>query len=164
MSLLINSEMSPIIFSGGYFMTKEIISMSYKELDRLQIIRESVSRHITQEQAAGRIGVSVRQVKRLVQRFRTEGPQGLVSRRRGKRPNNAFTPEFRAHVISLSSEKNIRILVPPLLVKNYKKTTVFRYQRRHCVSGWLRKGYGGNVAEKLPVFTRGDSVVHATVN
>lgn len=43
-------------------MAKEIISMSYKELDRLQIIRESVSRHINQEQAAERIGISVRQV------------------------------------------------------------------------------------------------------
>lgn len=40
-------------------MAKEIISMSHKELDRLQIIRESVSRHITQDQAAERIGISL---------------------------------------------------------------------------------------------------------
>lgn len=86
-------------------MAKEIISMSHKELDRLQIIRESVSRHITQDQAAERIGISVRQVKRLVQRYRVEGPQGLVSRRRGKRPNNAFSPEFRSLVISLVRDK-----------------------------------------------------------
>ncbi|SPX66954.1 Uncharacterised protein [Leclercia adecarboxylata] len=86
-------------------MTKEIISMSLKELDRLQIIRDSVSRQITQEQAADRIGISIRQVKRLVQRYRVEGPQGLVSRRRGQRPNNAFTPDFRTLVISLVRDK-----------------------------------------------------------
>lgn len=86
-------------------MTKETISMSLKELDRLQIIRDSVSRQITQEQAADRIGISIRQVKRLVQRYRIEGPQGLVSRRRGQRPNNAFTSEFRTLVISLVRDK-----------------------------------------------------------
>ncbi len=37
-------------------MAKETISMSHKELNRLQIIRKSVSRHITQDQAAERIG------------------------------------------------------------------------------------------------------------
>lgn len=79
--------------------------MSLKELDRLQIIRDSVSRQITQEQAADRIGISIRQVKRLVQRYRVEGPQGLVSRRRGQRPNNAFTPDFRNLVISLVRDK-----------------------------------------------------------
>lgn len=86
-------------------MSKEIISMSLKELDRLQIIRDSVSRQIAQEQAADRIGISIRQVKRLVQRYRIEGPQGLISRRRGQRPNNAFTSEFRTFVISLVRDK-----------------------------------------------------------
>ncbi|WP_288821796.1 ISNCY family transposase [uncultured Leclercia sp.] len=86
-------------------MSKEIISMSLKELDRLQIIPDSVSCQITQEQAADRIGISIRQVKRLVQRYRIEGPQGLISRRRGQRPNNAFTSEFRTLVISLVRDK-----------------------------------------------------------
>ncbi len=82
-------------------MIKETVTMSHKELDRLHIIQESLNRHITQEQAAARIGISIRQVKRLVQRYRNEGPSGLVSRRRGKRPNNSFSTEFRATVISL---------------------------------------------------------------
>ncbi|HID5454888.1 ISNCY family transposase [Klebsiella pneumoniae] len=86
-------------------MRKETVTMSYKELDRLQIIQGSVNRHITQEQAALRMGISVRQVKRLVYRYRNEGPAGLVSRRRGKRPNNAFTPEFKSTVISLLKER-----------------------------------------------------------
>lgn len=42
-------------------MIKETVTMSHKELHRLQII---------QEQAAARIGISIRQVKRLVQRYR----------------------------------------------------------------------------------------------
>lgn len=70
-------------------MIKETVTMSHKELHRLQIIQESINRHITQEQAAARIGISIRQVKRLVQRYRNEGPSGLVSTD-GKRPNNSF--------------------------------------------------------------------------
>ena len=54
-------------------MIKETVTMSHKELHRLQIIQESINRHITQEQAAARIGISIRQVKRLVQRYRNEG-------------------------------------------------------------------------------------------
>ena len=57
-------------------MIKETVTMSHKELHRLQII---------QEQAAARIGISIRQVKRLVQRYRNEGPSGLVS--------SNFTPQ-----------------------------------------------------------------------
>lgn len=40
-------------------MIKETVTMSHKELYRLQIIQESVSRHIPQEQAAVRIWVSI---------------------------------------------------------------------------------------------------------
>ena len=71
-------------------MIKETVTMSHKELHRLQIIQESINRHITQEQAAARIGISIRQVKRLVQRYRNEGPSGL-----GKvRISRSFLPKL----------------------------------------------------------------------
>lgn len=50
-------------------MFKEAVTMSHKELNRLQIIQKTVCRNITQEQAAERTGVSVRQIKRLVHRY-----------------------------------------------------------------------------------------------
>lgn len=86
-------------------MTRHQQNSLLRHVASTQIIRDSVSRQITQEQAADRIGLSIRQVKRLVQRYRVEGPQGLVSRRRGRRPNNAFAPDFRNLVISLIRDK-----------------------------------------------------------
>lgn len=86
-------------------MTRHQQNSLLRHVASTQIIRDSVSRQITQEQAADRIGLSIRQVKRLVQRYRVEGPQGLVSRHRGRRPNNAFTPDFRNLVISLIRDK-----------------------------------------------------------
>ena len=141
-------------------MAKEIISMSHKELDRLQIIRESVSRHITQDQAAERIGISVRQVKRLVQRYRVEGPQGLVSRRRGKRPNNAFSPEFRSLVITLVRDK-YPDFGATFASEKLREIHGWRYPLRDCVSGWLRRDCGESVVVKLPVFINGGSAALA---
>lgn len=141
-------------------MTKETISMSLKELDRLQIIRDSVSRQITQEQAADRIGISIRQVKRLVQRYRIEGPQGLVSRRRGQRPNNAFTSEFRTLVISLVRDK-YPDFGPTFPVRNYGGSMSWLCRPKLCASGWLRKVYGVSAAEKLPAFISVGNGAHA---
>ncbi len=61
------SKVSPAN-SGGIFLSKETVTIIYKELDRIQIIQESVNHHITQEQAAVRIGISIRLDKRLVHR------------------------------------------------------------------------------------------------
>ena len=47
------------------------------------------------------VGVSIRQIKRLVQRWQVDGPSGLGSRRRGQRPNNAFSQAMRQEILNL---------------------------------------------------------------
>ncbi len=46
-------------------MTKESITLSHAELDRVSVIRSIISRRLTQAQAAQRLKLSIRQVKRL---------------------------------------------------------------------------------------------------
>ena len=46
-------------------MTERIITLSHAELDRVSVIRSIISRQLTQAQAAQRLQLSVRQVKRL---------------------------------------------------------------------------------------------------
>ena len=48
--------------------------------------------------AVRQLVLSVRQVKRLVQRYRSQGAAGLVPWRRGQRPPNALAPALRAQV------------------------------------------------------------------
>nr|WP_203525145.1 helix-turn-helix domain-containing protein [Acidithiobacillus ferrianus] len=55
--------------------------MSRNEVDRVGVMQQVAARRILQQEAAARLGISVRQVKRLLARLRGEGPQGLVSRR-----------------------------------------------------------------------------------
>ena len=55
--------------------------------------------------AAQQLGVSVRHVKRLVQRYRTQGAAGLVSWRRGQRPPNALAPALREEALAVVRER-----------------------------------------------------------
>ena len=47
------------------------------------------------------MGLSVRQIKRLVARYRAEGLSGLLSRRLGRPPGNALSDAVRQKVLGL---------------------------------------------------------------
>ena len=68
------------------------ITMSGKELRRVHVIRQVLDRKLTQVKAATVLGLSPRQVRRLVTRVRQEGDGGLVHRGRGQ-PSNRRIPE-----------------------------------------------------------------------
>ncbi len=75
--------------------------MSQQELDRAAVIRQVVEKRFRQKEAARQLGLGVRQVKRPVQHYRAEGPAGLVSRQRGRRPNNQITDTIRWEILDL---------------------------------------------------------------
>lgn len=86
-------------------MTKETLTLSHKELDRLQTIRDTISKRITQAQAAAQLGLSVRQIKRIARVFRARGANGLASKRRGKQPNNLLPETLKQTALSLVRER-----------------------------------------------------------
>ena len=73
--------------------------MSAKEVDRVSVVRKLEAKRLRQREAGEQLGLSVRQVKRLLRRYRQDGAAGLVSRRRGRRPNNAMDPGIRREVM-----------------------------------------------------------------
>jgi len=81
------------------------VFLSSREADRAAVIREVVERRLRQSEAARRLGLSVRQVKRLVRRFRERGAAGLASARRGRRPNNAIDGAVRRAALDLVRER-----------------------------------------------------------
>ena len=72
------------------------VTLSNTELDRLQILQKIMEHRLTQTTAARVLGLSYRQVKRLMARFRRRGAAGLVSGKRGKqsRDNNFVVLRF----------------------------------------------------------------------
>lgn len=78
-----------------------IVSMSTRERDRVRVIEAVCERRLKQAPAAQRLGLSVRQVKRLVQAYRREGPAALVSTRRGRPSNRRIHSRERDRFIGL---------------------------------------------------------------
>ena len=69
-----------------------VVTMSKKELGRLEALVTLEAGRMTAARAASLIGVGERQVFRLLKTYRALGPAGLASRRRG-RPSNRRYPE-----------------------------------------------------------------------
>jgi hypothetical protein len=68
-------------------MEKERIELSAREREQLKVLHEVEQGHLRQVEAARRLRISDRQVRRLLQRLRTVGDRGLVHRLRGCRSN-----------------------------------------------------------------------------
>lgn len=66
---------------------RSTVTMSMRELDRLKVVQAVVAGELRTGLGAERLGMCARQVRRLAQRYRMEGPVGLTSRRRN-RPSN----------------------------------------------------------------------------
>ena len=79
--------------------------MSAREMDRVAVVRKVLSKRLLQREAAIQLGLSVRQVQRLVRAYRDTGDAGLVSRRRGRRPNNALDVALRREVMGWVSKR-----------------------------------------------------------
>ena len=62
----------------------EMITMSMREIDRLKSVQAVLEGNLKPMVAAARLGLTTRQVQRLVNRYRAEGLLGLVSRKRGR--------------------------------------------------------------------------------
>ena len=75
--------------------------MSGKELKHLEVIRQLNDRRITQAQVGILLGLSTRQVRRLLTAYREHGPPALVSKKRGQPSNRCYPPDFHDHVIEI---------------------------------------------------------------
>ena len=81
--------------------TEDTIHMSQREVKRLQVIQGVIEGRVRQRQAASVLDVSVRQIRRLVQRVRADGAAGLCHRSRGQPSNRRTAPRGNARVLKL---------------------------------------------------------------
>ena len=77
------------------------LEMGRKELDRVHVISAVCEGHRSQRQAARELELSVRLVKRLVQRYRGQGAKGLISGHRGKVSGNRIPEAVREKALEL---------------------------------------------------------------
>jgi transposase len=82
-----------------------VLGMSASERDRASLVRRHVEEGMSQREGAERLGIGVRQFKRLVRDWRQMGDAGLVSRQRGRPSNNRLAPDRRAAITALLQGK-----------------------------------------------------------
>lgn len=79
--------------------------MSGSERDRAFLVRQAVEGLVNQREASERLGISVRQFKRLVRAWRSGGDAGLVSRQRGRPSHRRMSEAVRTRIGGLLKEK-----------------------------------------------------------
>lgn len=83
----------------------DIIAMTQAELKRLHVIRKALDKHITQAEAAGIIGVCLRQTQRIARAIRTEGDKGVIHKSRGRLSNRALPSKVKDKALKLYKQK-----------------------------------------------------------
>jgi len=78
--------------------------MSSEEIDRLKLIELVCEKRLKVSQAAKLMGISPRQLHRLIKRYKEKGPEGLTSKKRGQPSNRAFPEYFRELVLKTVRE------------------------------------------------------------
>jgi hypothetical protein len=82
-----------------------LVSLSMRELDRLKVIQAIVEIGLKPGRAAERLGLSVRQVERLVTRYREHGPSGVASGRRGRPGNRKLDAGLALQALTIIRER-----------------------------------------------------------
>jgi len=77
------------------------ILMSVKELRRLSVIHQVMERKVRQVEASVLLGLTERQIRRMVRRIQVEGDRGLAHRSRGKPSNRAVGEIKKSQVLEL---------------------------------------------------------------
>jgi helix-turn-helix protein len=80
-------------------MEPERIDLSAKERERLKVLHEIEQGHLKQVEAARRMRLTDRHVRRLQARLRREGDRGLVHRLHGRRSNRKIPEVFRRRAL-----------------------------------------------------------------
>jgi len=82
-------------------MEEERINLSQRERDRLRVLHELEQGHLRQREAARRLRLSARQIRRLEARLEQEGDRGLVHRLRGRTSNCKIPEDLQQRALRL---------------------------------------------------------------
>jgi transposase len=80
---------------------EDIIMVRQKELKRLHVIQTVLERGIREVAAAEVLGLSSRQIRRIVKRVRLEGDRGVIHKSRGQPSNRRIADEIRDKIVQL---------------------------------------------------------------
>ena len=88
--------------------------MTQGERDRLVVLKKALKKQIKQSQAAQELGLSARQVKRLLRGLRVEGDKAVIHHLRGRASQRKISVERREQIVRILSREVYRGFGPTL--------------------------------------------------
>ncbi|MGF6605079.1 transposase [Paraburkholderia sp. GAS448] len=82
-----------------------LVTLNMRELDRLKVIQAVVDMGLKPGRAAVRLGLTVRQIERLVLRYRESGAAGLASRKRDRPGNRKLDEGLALRALTIIRER-----------------------------------------------------------
>jgi transposase len=95
--------------------------MTQRERDRLIVLKKALKKLIKQSQAAKELGLSARQVKRLLHGLRLEGDQVVIHGLRGRTSNRKTSAVQREEIVRILSQELYRGFGPTLASEYLEK-------------------------------------------
>lgn len=83
----------------------DLLTMSNGELDRLSVVERIIERRLTLVDGGKQLGITARQMGRLVKAFKSGGTQGLISKKRGKRRNRVFPEGLKQSTLAIITDQ-----------------------------------------------------------
>jgi transposase len=110
--------------------------MTQKERDRLVALKKAKKKLITQRQAAAEIGVSERQIGRLLRSLKERGDKTVIHAARGRPSNRKIGEEKREKAIQILSQEVYRGFGPTLATEYLAKKHDLQVGRE-TLRGWM---------------------------
>lgn len=117
-------------------METDQLLMTQKERDRLVALKKAKKKLITHKQAAAEIGVSERQVRRMLRSLKGRGDKAVVHAGRGRRSNRKLSDATRSKTIEILSREVYRGFGPTLAAEYLAKKHQIQVSRE-TLRGWM---------------------------
>jgi len=113
--------------------------MTQKERDRLVALKKAKKKLITQKEAAAEIGVSERQVRRMLRSLKERGDKAVIHAARGRRSNRKFATEVEGEAVEILSQAVYRGFGPTLAAEYLAKKHKLQVSRE-TARAWMIQG------------------------
>jgi transposase len=110
--------------------------MTQKERDRLVALKKAKKKLITQKQAAAEIGVSERQVRRMLRSLQRRGDKAVIHATRGQPSNRKMADQIQQKAIEVLSQEVYRGFGPTLAAEYLAKQHGL-VASRETLRGWM---------------------------
>ena len=119
--------------------------MTQRERDRLVALNKADKKLITQKQAAQQIGLSERQVRRLLAKLRSQGDRAVIHAARGRASNRKISAKVEKRAAAILS-KPLYADFGPTLAAEYLQQRHGIHVGRETLRGWMAAAGCGNPA------------------